>query len=193
MTIEDRKDLFPIAWDDDGMVARLPVEFGIPEYRIEKCTFGWRVYRRKGERSKRLSSPDACRQFIERDVLKAMISVAGRRDPKFWLPMWAAPRNGWACLAKIRDDISEFLLDQRLASWAGQQIVIRHGAGAIAESDLWDMATPSGSAGIPGDWFCGWRPLVVAMPPAQEMKVTAAPAPTTSAGSAVAMHLRRAA
>ncbi|MFG6083733.1 hypothetical protein ACEUZ9_005458 [Paracoccus litorisediminis] len=164
MKIEDRQDLLPPLWADDGMSAKAASFLELPEYRIMKCFRGWRVHRGK-ERSPKLPTKELCRAFIDRNARRAMLRQVSLVDPGSWMPIWAAPRNGWAVLACMREDITEYAQDPRLAEWAGQQLVIRHAKGAMPESDIWDMAAPTGSDGIPGDWFTGWRPLAVAMPP----------------------------
>lgn len=82
--------------------------------------------------------------------------------------VWAANREGWAILAKVRDDVASLMKDERFAPWAGQQLVVVHSEGEIAEADSWDMAAPSGASRIPGTWFAGWRPLAVPLPPRKD-------------------------
>lgn len=164
MSPDTRKDLFPPVWNAEGTSASLPEVFGVPAFNIRKCFRGYRIVH--GDlNSRKLRAIEECRKFIEAEARRQILNIAHRRDPDFWLPMWVAPRQGWGILAQVREDIAEFTQDPRYAIWSRQQIVICHSMGDIAEANLWDMAAPSGSTGIPGDWFTGWRPLVVALPP----------------------------
>lgn len=166
MNLEDRLDLFPLFWEPGGMTARLPKEFGIPDYNIVKVFNGFRVTRGEGEQSEKKSTVEECRAFIRRDSRRAILRLSSHRDPNFWIPMFLAPRRGWGMLAIVRADIADFVGDPKFVAWANQQIVIQHAPDEADEVDLWDMAAPCGASGIPGDWFTGWRPLAVPLLPA---------------------------
>jgi len=166
MNLEDRLDLFPLFWEQDGLTARLPKELGIPDYKIVKVFNGYRVTRAEGEQSEKKASVDECKAFIRRDSRRAILRLASHRDPSFWIPMFLAPRRGWGILAQIRSDIAEFVNDPKFKAWANQQIVIHHSPDEPDETDIWDMAAPAGASGIPGEWFTGWRPLAVPLLPA---------------------------
>ncbi|MSU90878.1 hypothetical protein GE300_14850 [Rhodobacteraceae bacterium 2CG4] len=194
MKLVDRQDLFAPQWAPDGMSAKLPAFLDLGVYRIHRALPGYYRVRRGQERSRKMYSIDECRRFVECDARSEVLKLSQRADAELWLPMWAANRDGWAILAKVRDDVGSMMKDDRYAAWAGQQIVIVHAQGEIPETDAWDMAAPVGASRIPGSWFAGWRPLAVPLPPrrieATEAKNPAktrpVPKPATAPGAIAA-------
>jgi len=194
MKLEDRQDLFAPQWAPDGLSAKLPAFLNLGDYRIHRTLQGYYRVLRDRERSRKMYSLDECRSFVERDARREVLALTQQADSDLWLPMWAANREGWGLLGKIRDDVAVVMKDERFAAWAGQQIVIVHAEGEIPETDAWDMAAPVGASRIPGSWFAGWRPLAVPLPPrrieATEAKYPAktrpVPKPATAPGAIAA-------
>lgn len=158
-----RQDIPPLEWRDDLLEAFPAASLKMPSYRVLRTLGGYRVAREKS-RSRKFKRREECHRAIVLDYTASFLRKHNAPNAP-WLPMDIAPVTGWGILVRMRGDLASLLEDHRYNAWAQKQIVVRISRlNDDPAEGTWDMCAPSGTDGIPGGWFTGWRPLISPLP-----------------------------